>query len=165
MGGYRASFLPGFGLRADYALCDYDITHVGHISGGYELPIGQGRALLRTATGVVNQIAGGRQVNSIVTPQGGQPTTIPCPVATTAGFGCYAFLVPGQGSVCRPQQRKSLLESGGLRPTSRRHDQHAGFQPARHRRTFRLRRRSTRRDGFHQRQQFWQDHIHARRSV
>ena len=102
VGGYRAPFLPGFGLRADYALCDYDITQVGHISGGYALPFGRGRAFLRNAKGVVNQIAGGWQVNSIVTLQGGQPTTIPCPVPTTSGFGCYAFLVPGQDPYAGP---------------------------------------------------------------
>jgi hypothetical protein len=102
VGGYRAPFLPGFGLRADYALCDYDIGQVFHASGGYALPFGHGHRFLGGATGAGDKIVGGWQVNAIFTAQGGQPTTIGCPTATSTGLGCYAFMVPGQDPYAGP---------------------------------------------------------------
>lgn len=102
VGGYRAPFLPGFGLRADYALCDYDITQVAHVSSGYQLPFGKGQHFLSGASGVANQLAGGWQLNTILTLQGGQPTTIGCPTATSTGLGCTALMVPGQDPYAGP---------------------------------------------------------------
>jgi hypothetical protein len=94
--GYRAPFLPGFGIQGDYGLCDFNIAKVVHLSGTYSLPIGNGQALLRNAHGVVNQALGGWQTNWILTLQDGQPFTVPCNITTAADFGCTALMVPGQ---------------------------------------------------------------------
>ena len=96
IGGYRAPSLPGFGIQADYALCDYDIRQVFHFSGGYELPVGRGKALLGQSSGVTNAVLGGWRMSWILTLQDGQPLTIGCNPATAAGLGCNALTVPGQ---------------------------------------------------------------------
>jgi hypothetical protein len=41
-GAYRAHDVPGFGIRGDYGLANFDIRNVFHFSGGYELPFGKG---------------------------------------------------------------------------------------------------------------------------
>lgn len=94
---YRAQWLPGFGIKPDYALCDSDATNIVHIAGTYDLPFGRGRALLANANRAVNAILGGWVINGFYTHQSGQPFTINCPVATTADFGCFANVVSGQG--------------------------------------------------------------------
>ncbi len=40
-GTYRAPWLPGFGIDADYTLCDTHAAHITHISGTYQLPWAQ----------------------------------------------------------------------------------------------------------------------------
>jgi hypothetical protein len=50
-----------------------DRTHRAVISGIYELPFGQGRALLSNAGRLLNTIAGGWQINGVVTRQSGAP--------------------------------------------------------------------------------------------
>ncbi|MGH9770317.1 MAG: TonB-dependent receptor domain-containing protein [Candidatus Acidiferrales bacterium] len=102
IGGYRAPRLPGFGIQGDYGLCDFDISKVVHFSGGYELPVGNGRALLRNSHGVVNALLGGWETNWILTLQNGQPFTVPCISTTASGFGCTALLVPGQNPIAGP---------------------------------------------------------------
>ena len=92
---YRAPFLPNFGIHGDYSRCDFDINKVVHFSGTYELPFGHGRHFLGGSSGLVNAIAGGWDTNWILTLQDGQPGTVPCAIATTSGFGCYALTVPG----------------------------------------------------------------------
>ncbi len=94
--GYRAPVLPGFGLKADYGLCDYDIPKAFHASGTYDLPVGRGRTFLRSQRGLVNAVLGGWSTNFILTLQDGQPGTVPCIITTAAGLGCNALLVPGQ---------------------------------------------------------------------
>ncbi len=94
---YRAEWLPGFGIRKDYALCDSDATNIIHIAGTYDLPFGHGRAFMASANRAVDALLGGWMINGFYTHQSGQPFTINCPVATTADFGCFANVVPGQG--------------------------------------------------------------------
>ena len=48
-----------------------------------------------SSSGLLNAIVGGWDTNWILTLQDGQPGTVPCAIATTAGFGCYALRVPG----------------------------------------------------------------------
>jgi hypothetical protein len=67
-----------------------------HISGGYELPIGQNKKYLGNVNKFTNNVIGGWSVNWIATLQGGQPQTLGCPTGTTSGTGCNSFLVPGQ---------------------------------------------------------------------
>ncbi len=94
--GYRAPFLPGFGLQGDYGLCDFNIPHVFHFSGSYDLPFGRGKTYLSNAPRVVDALLGGWGANWILTVEKGQPGTVPCVITTTSGFGCNAMLVPGQ---------------------------------------------------------------------
>jgi len=94
-GGFRAPLLPGFGVQGDYGLCDFQIPHVVHFSGIYELPFGKGKRFLNSAHGITDAILGGWRTNWILTLQDGQPYTVGC-VSGTSNFGCNALLVPGQ---------------------------------------------------------------------
>ena len=94
MTGYRAPFLPNFGMHGDFGRCDFDINKVVHFSGVYELPFGHDRRFLKTGR-VVNAVVGGWNTNWILSLQGGQPGTVPCTIPTTTGFGCFALKVPG----------------------------------------------------------------------
>jgi Carboxypeptidase regulatory-like domain/TonB dependent receptor-like, beta-barrel/TonB-dependent Receptor Plug Domain len=89
--GYRAPDVPGFGIQADSRLAAFDIRHVFHFSGSYELPFGKGRHFLSQAGGVTNQIVGGWQVLWIATLQGGQPIQLSCASQTASGLGCGAL--------------------------------------------------------------------------
>jgi hypothetical protein len=113
-GGYRAPFVPGLGTAFDWSLATFDIRNVFHLSGGYELPFGKGKKYMANSSRLENAILGGYSVNYLVTLQGGQPITIPCPTATTSGTNCNAFLVPGQN----PKLGITLPTVGGkLTPT------------------------------------------------
>ncbi len=100
--GLRAPTLPGWGVKRDYGRADFDVRNAFHFSGGYELPVGRGKHFLPNAGGVANQILGGWSTNWILTLQDGQPQTVGCRTATTSGFGCVAFLVPGQSVIAGP---------------------------------------------------------------
>jgi hypothetical protein len=100
--GYRAPYLSGFGIQADYGLCDYDMTNVVHVSGIYQLPFGNGKHFAGSAHGVANAIVGGWSANWILTLRDGMPFNIGCPEGTTANFGCNAFIVPGQNMYAGP---------------------------------------------------------------
>ena len=107
--GFRAEWLPGFGIGQDYSLCSSDAAHVVHVSGQYELPVGRGKPLLRNSRGVVNTLAGGWQLNYIYTYQSGQPFNVGCPVSTTSDFGCVAFWVRGQDPYAGPHNQAQWL--------------------------------------------------------
>lgn len=94
--GFRAPYVPGFGTRVDWGLAAFDIRNVFHASGGYELPIGKGRMLLGKSGGLTNAAFGDWSVQYLVTLQGGQPVSISCPTAVTAGTNCNAFRAQGQ---------------------------------------------------------------------
>jgi hypothetical protein len=89
--GYRAPDVPGFGIGADSRLAAFDIRHVFHFSGSYELPFGKGRHFMSQAGGITNQVVGGWQVLWIATLQGGQPVQISCVSQTASGLGCGAL--------------------------------------------------------------------------
>jgi hypothetical protein len=107
--GYRAPGVTGFGIKGDYGLASFDIRHVFHFSGGYELPFGKGRRFLRDATGITNNLVGGWSVFWSATFQGGQPITVACSASTTAGTGCDALLVPGQNPASGPHNVNQFL--------------------------------------------------------
>ena len=94
---YRAEWLPGFGIRGDYALCDSDATNLVHAAGSYALPFGRGQTFMNNSSRAVDAVLGGWNVNFIYSFESGQPFTVTCPVATTADFGCFANTVSGQG--------------------------------------------------------------------
>jgi hypothetical protein len=96
VGGYRAPYLPGFGIHQDFGLADFDVPRVLHFSGTYQLPFGPGRKFASTVHGFAKQAIGGWNLNMIFTVQDGQPFTVACATGTTTGFGCNAFVVAGQ---------------------------------------------------------------------
>jgi Carboxypeptidase regulatory-like domain len=107
--GYRAPFLPGFGIHRDYGRCDFDIDKVFHLSGSYDLPVGKGRKFLHDSGRLVDAVLGGWATNWILTLQDGQPGTVPCATSTTSGFGCYAIRVPGQNPDAGPHNVNQWL--------------------------------------------------------
>src|SRR6185437_6113966 len=60
---FRAEWLPNFGINKDYGLCDADATHLAHLSGTYDLPLGHGRQFGGTMNSAANAILGGWQIN------------------------------------------------------------------------------------------------------
>jgi hypothetical protein len=95
IGGYRAPFLPGFGIAADLARADFDVRRIFHFSGTYDLPYGAGRTFRSGAHGVEQAVLGGWSTNFIATAQDGQPFTVGCAIATSSSSGCNANLVSG----------------------------------------------------------------------
>lgn len=95
-GGYRAPYLPNFGIQADVEHADFDVRKVFHLSGTYDLPFGKGRMFVTQAEGIVQGLVGGWSMNFLGTAQDGQPFTVACSVTTAAGAGCNALLVAGQ---------------------------------------------------------------------
>ena len=94
-GGYRAPFIPGMGIHAEYGLANFDIRNVVHFSGSYELPFGKGQKFMGDAHGVTNGIVGGWALVWATTLQGGQPFQLGCPSGTAAGAGCLSFIKRG----------------------------------------------------------------------
>jgi hypothetical protein len=94
--GFRAPYVPGVGVRADYGLAPFDIRNVFHFTGLYDLPFGRGRKFATDASGFKNQVIGGWSVNWSMTFQGGQPIQLGCPAQTASWVGCGALFVPGQ---------------------------------------------------------------------
>ena len=93
----RAPGLPGFGLKGDYSYCGEDSPRVLHVASTWELPFGRGRHFGSHVNRFADQALGGWNVNGILVSQDGFPGTVGCPGAsTTSGFGCVAFVVPGQ---------------------------------------------------------------------
>jgi hypothetical protein len=108
-GSYRALWLPGFGAEGDYSLCDSDSTHVVHVSGEYQLPIGRNGMYLKHINPIANAVIGGWAFNYIYTFQGGEPFPVNCAEATTADFGCYANEVSGQNLYAGGKKQQEWL--------------------------------------------------------
>jgi hypothetical protein len=94
IGSYRAPYVPGFGIAADYGLCDIDVRQIVHVSGIYELPFGKNKHFLTSGPGA--WVLGGWSTNWIFFAQDGQPLTIPCSTTNAAGLGCNALKQPGE---------------------------------------------------------------------
>lgn len=107
--GFRAQWLPGFGIGPDYSLCGNDSTHVVHISGEYALPFGRGRQFASASNRMADAVIGGWNLNYIFSYQSGQPVNIGCPTATTSDFGCDANLIAGQDPYAGPHNVKQWL--------------------------------------------------------
>lgn len=61
---------------AEWGPCFYDVTHIGSGYVTYDLPLGRGRAFGKNMNRALDLIAGGWQVNAIVSLRGGFPLTI-----------------------------------------------------------------------------------------
>ncbi|MBO0860289.1 MAG: TonB-dependent receptor [Chloracidobacterium sp.] len=107
--GYRAEWLPNFGIQGDYTLCSADATHVLHATGQSLLPFGKGQPLLHNTNRLVNAFIGGWQFNYIFVWQSGQPFTVGCPIGTSSDFGCNALMAPGQDPYAGPHDRTQWL--------------------------------------------------------
>lgn len=70
----------------DYALSTVDTPHRFTLSGTYEFPFGQGKALLSGSNGLVDRLVNGWQLNGIVTSQSGFPLSITQQVNNTNAF-------------------------------------------------------------------------------
>ncbi len=116
---YRAQWLPGFGITADYGLCDTDATNVVHVSGSYALPVGRGKMLFNNSNRAVDAVLGGWAVNFIYSYQSGQPFTVNCPVTTAAGLGCFAPVVPGQNIYAGPHNHTQWLNPNAFSQPAR----------------------------------------------
>ena len=106
---YRAEWLPGFGISADYGLCDTDATNVVHLSGSWALPVGRGKAFLGNTNRGIDAVLGGWAINFIYGYQGGQPFTVTCPVTTSPGFTCFAPVAQGQNIYAGPHNYHQWL--------------------------------------------------------
>ena len=112
--GYRAQWLPGFGIKGDYGLCDADATDLWHAAASYNLPFGRGRQFGNSLNRTADLIVGGWVINGFYTFQSGQPLTVTCPVSTTADFGCSANVVSGQGLYAGPHNYTQWLNPGAF---------------------------------------------------
>lgn len=71
-GTVAALYLTDRNFRLNYGPSAYDIRHVIHASGTYDLPFGKGKAFLHSSK-VANEILGGWTLGTIVTFQTGTP--------------------------------------------------------------------------------------------
>ncbi len=60
-------------LRLDYGPTVFDLRHVVHASGTYDLPFGKGKAFLGNSHGVVDRVVGGWALGTILTIDSGFP--------------------------------------------------------------------------------------------
>jgi len=111
-GSLRAYNVPGLGPKFDWAPADFDIRQVVHFSGGYNLPLGKGKAYLNQNK-LTDTVFGGWSTNWIVTLQGGQPLNFTCPSGTTSGTNCNDVRVPGAAQLTRMSLRPI---DGGVHP-------------------------------------------------
>ncbi|SPE27139.1 TonB-dependent receptor plug [Candidatus Sulfotelmatomonas gaucii] len=112
--GYRAQWLPGFGIRGDYGLCDADATDLWHAAATYNLPFGRGRQFGSTMNKAADLIVGGWEINGFYTFESGQPLTVTCPTSTSADFGCAANVVSGQNFYAGPHNFTQWLNPGAF---------------------------------------------------
>jgi hypothetical protein len=85
--GYRGPDIPGFGIRKDYSLANFDVRNVFHFSGGYELPFGKGKHFASGLSNGADKLVGGWAIVWSSTLQGGQPIKLSCPTNTASGMG------------------------------------------------------------------------------
>ncbi len=90
-GGFRAPYLPGFGIQGDWGLAPFDIRHSFSASGTYELPFGRGRTYMNGGSKLAEGILGGWSLNWILSLHTGNPQTINCTIGTGADNGCFAL--------------------------------------------------------------------------
>ncbi len=111
---YRAEWLPGFGIKGDYGLCDADATDLWHVAATYGLPFGRGKQFGSSMNKAADLVVGGWEINGFYTFQSGQPFTVgPCPSATTADFNCADNLT-GKSLYSGPHNYTQWLNPGAF---------------------------------------------------
>ncbi len=91
----RGLYLPGWGVKGNYQLCNDDSPNVFHLSGTWQIPYGRGLRYGGNTNRIADAFLGGWSVNGILTAQNGFPGTVGC-ITATSNFGCVANVVPGQ---------------------------------------------------------------------
>jgi hypothetical protein len=74
-GGEPALVSNPFNLRADRGLANFDVRNVAAVNASYALPFGPGKHFQTATSGIVNALASGWTINSVLTMQGGFPFT------------------------------------------------------------------------------------------
>jgi hypothetical protein len=98
-------------LRDSYGPTAFDLRHVVHASGTYDLPFGHGKALLGTSQGVVDKLVGGWSLGTIVTFQTGLPFQL------FGGYGTFNDYGDG-GLVLNGITKAQLQNAVGIYHTS-----------------------------------------------
>jgi hypothetical protein len=112
IGSYRAPYVPGMGISADYGLCDINAARVVHASGIYQLPFGRNQPYLHSGAGA--WVAGGWSFNGIFEATDGQPLTIACSNTNAAGLGCNALKVAGENPYAGNHNAKNFLNAAAF---------------------------------------------------
>ncbi|HEY1768343.1 MAG TPA: carboxypeptidase-like regulatory domain-containing protein, partial [Terracidiphilus sp.] len=112
IGSYRAPYVPGMGMAADYGLCDINAARVVHASGIYQLPFGRNQPYLHSGAGA--WVAGGWSFNGIFEATDGQPLTIGCSATNAAGLGCNALKVAGQNPYAGNHNAQNFLNAAAF---------------------------------------------------
>jgi hypothetical protein len=114
-----SNVIDAYNRSRDYSLSSVDTPHRFTLSGTYELPFGRGRMLLAGASGVVDRIIGGWQLNAIVTYQSGFPLSITQQVNNTNAFslGQRPNIVAGVDPAT-PGSIGERIDSGYLNPAA-----------------------------------------------
>ena len=81
-------------LRQSYGPTTFDLRHVVHASGTFDLPVGHGKALLNRQ-GAVDKIVGGWSLGTIITYQTGLPFQILGGYGTSNDYGDGGFVLNG----------------------------------------------------------------------
>jgi hypothetical protein len=114
-----SNVIDAYNRSRDYSLSSVDTPHRFTLSGTYELPFGRGRMLLAGASGVVDRVIGGWQLNAIVTYQSGFPLSITQQVNNTNAFslGQRPNIVAGVDPAT-PGSIGERIDSGYLNPAA-----------------------------------------------
>jgi hypothetical protein len=89
--GFRAPYLPGWGIQKDMGLAPFDIRHAFSGSFTYDLPFGKRKTYMNQSSRPIEFLLGNWSANGVLTLDTGQPQTIGCTKTTGAGTGCYAL--------------------------------------------------------------------------
>jgi hypothetical protein len=66
VGGYRAPYLPGWGIKKDMGLAPFDIRHAVSFSGSYDLPFGKGQRFMAGSNRISEFVLGNWSTNWIL---------------------------------------------------------------------------------------------------
>ncbi len=96
--GYQAnaggSFQTDRNFRLSYRPSSYDIRHIFHLSGTYDLPFGKGKAFLNQSR-LADEVVGGWTLGTILVFQSGPPTQITGGYLTVNGNDGGVNFAPG----------------------------------------------------------------------
>jgi hypothetical protein len=73
-GGLQGLYWTDRNYRLNYTPSGFDIRHIVHLSGTYDLPFGKGKKFLNGNSRFVNSVAGGWTLGTILVMQSGNPT-------------------------------------------------------------------------------------------